>query len=104
MSPELDSRIRVLEAREHDVREILNAINTKLDTLTRAFDQRPNCPAPGSCIALERELSLLKQQQHKHSEEIEKLLRWQMYVFGACGAIVVGWTVGITILKLLSGG
>jgi len=103
MSPELDSRIRVLESRDHDVREVLHTINGKLDTLTRAFDQRPNCPAPGSCIALERELSLLKQQQHKHSEEIEQLMRWQMYVLGAAGTVVVGWTVGITVVKLFLG-
>ena len=38
-----------------------------------------------------------------HSREIERLARWQMYVFGAAGAVVVGWTVIVTIITFIWG-
>ena len=98
---DVESRLAVLESRDKDTREILRNIDTKLDALTSAFQTRPHCPSPGSCITIGKELDQVKVCLKAHSEEIERLTKWQMYVFGAAGAIVVGWTVGITIIPFI---
>ena len=98
---DVESRLAVLESRDKDTRELLRDIDTKLDALTSSFQTRPHCPAPGSCLTIGKELDQAKSCLEKHSAEIERLTRWQMYVFGAAGAVVVGWTVGITIIPLI---
>lgn len=103
---ELESRVSVLESRNEDLRDALATINVKLDALTGAIQTRQQCPSPGSCISLEHKLKTMDKLTQKHSEEIEKLARWQTYVFGACATIVAGWSVGFSIFKMLwnSGG
>ena len=98
---DVESRLAVLESRDKDTRELLRDIDTKLDELTSAFQTRQHCPAPGSCLTIGKELDQAKDCLKVHSREIERLARWQMYVFGAAGAVVVGWTVGITIIPLI---
>ena len=100
---DLESRLAVLESRDKDSRELLQDIAIKLDSLTRAFDTRPHCPAPGSCIGLEREIAMMRKQQDAHAAELTKLSRWQTWMVGAGSAIAVGWTVGYGIAKLVWG-
>jgi len=98
----LDARVSVLESRDRDTRELLKVIESKIDALGTKIHSAPACPAPGSCTTLAREVHLMQEQLTHHATEIEKLTRWQTYVFGACGAIVVGWTVGITLLRIFA--
>ena len=100
---DVEARVAVLESRDSDVRDTLKDVSTKMDKLTTAFQTRQHCPAPGSCLTISKEMDQVKDCLKAHSREIERLARWQMYVFGAAGAVVVGWTVGVTIIPFIWG-
>jgi hypothetical protein len=84
MTPEqridkLDERVTKIE---DDVWGKLDAIDVKLTALTVSFAQKPNCPAPGTCLLLQERITRLEHTHDNMAKTVADLIRWRAWLTG----------------------
>lgn len=67
-------RLGRLEEELGEVKKLLSQVHDKVIST-------PTCPAPGMCINLQS-------QQHRHSEKIAAIERWQSKMIGAIAILI----------------
>lgn len=90
----IDARVTRLET---SVFEKLDSIDNRLGGLAVAIASKRDCPDPGACLGLAKQLSDYKDLTLQHANRIARIERWQYGVMAIVGAMSI---VGPAIVGL----